>query len=189
MPTPGHITSEQAMLLEWETVQAAQANPSMFKPLYERYYEGIFKFVFKRIGEENDTADLTAQIFLRVLQKLNSYTFQGVPFSAWLYRIASNEVNQHFRNGQNKRVVVLEEERFKDMEQDMPDHEGLELTFDKLATVMQQLDLEEVNLIQMRFFEQKPFAEIAHILDITENNAKVKTYRLLARMKKMIDKL
>lgn len=188
MSASKHTLTQQAIEEEWQEVQAAQQNPAHFRVLYNRYYEPIFRFVFKRTLDEALSADLTAQVFLKALQNLASYTFKGVPFSAWLFRVASNEIAQYYRAQQKKRVVALEEERVKDIVEEYDDKAQLELDIHLLKEVMQELKEEEIELLELRFFEQRPFKEVAQILDITENNAKVKIYRLLQKMKKKFAK-
>ncbi len=179
--------TEETMLAEWAEVQAAQKNPARFRPLYERYYDPIFRFIFKRTGEEALCADICSQVFLKALQKLSTYTYKGVPFSAWLYRIASNEVAQHYRNSGKRRVVSIEENQLGEMMEEVDvrvDENQLQL----MLEVLDDMPLESMQLIEMRYFEQRPFKEIAQILNITESNAKVKTYRILERMKKKMNK-
>ncbi len=184
MSTSKHTLTQQAIEAEWQEVQKAQQNPAHFRVLYERYHEPIFRFVFKRTLEEALSADLTAQVFLKALQNLANYTFKGVPFSAWLFRIASNEIAQHFRKNKKRRVVALEDNHVQDIEVEYDDKAELEVDIDVLKHVIQNLKPPEVLLLELRFFEKRPFKEVADIMDITENNAKVKIYRLLQKMKK-----
>ena len=175
--------TKTAMQEEWLEIQAAQRNPARFAPLYQRYYEGIFRFIYRRTAKEALSADLCSQVFLKAMQKLDTYEFKGVPFSAWLYRIANNEVAQHFRKEQKNRIVSIEasnlSELFDEMEED-----NNEYLRNLLITTLDNLKPQDLELIEMRFFEQRAFKEIANILNITESNAKVKTYRILERMKK-----
>jgi RNA polymerase sigma-70 factor (ECF subfamily) len=184
MSTSKYTLTEQAIQAEWEEVQKAQQNPAHFRVLYERYYEPIFRFVYKRILEEALSADITAQVFLRAMQNLANYTYKGVPFSAWLFRIASNEIAQHFRKTKKRRVVALEENNVHEIEDEYEDKAALEVNIEVLKEVIQDLKPPEVMLLELRFFEKRPFKEVADILEITENNAKVKIYRLLQKMKK-----
>ncbi|WMX14336.1 MULTISPECIES: RNA polymerase sigma factor [unclassified Aureispira] len=184
MSTSKYTVTQQAMEDEWLEVQAAQQNPAKFRVLYNRYYEPIFRFVYKRTVDEVLAADLTSQVFLKAMQKIDKYVFKGVPFSAWLFRIASNEIAQHFRKQNKNRVVALEERTAQDLEEEYEDKEDLEINITVLKTVIQDLKPDEVELLELRFFEKRPFKEVADILDITENNAKVKIYRLLQKMKK-----
>lgn len=178
--------TNNALQAEWEQVQAAQQSPAAFAPLYDRYYEPIFRFVWKRTADEELAGDLTAHIFLKALQKLSSYSFRGLPFSSWLYRIAANEVTQHYRTATRNRVVAIDDSGIQAMAEEGEDWEGLEKNLAALKEAMQRLNEEEILMVEMRFFEQRPFAEIAEILSITENNAKVRMYRLLGKMKKWI---
>lgn len=177
--------SVEHMQEEWLEVQAAQRDPARFRPLYNRYYEPIFRFIFRRTNQEELTADICSQVFLKALQRLKSYSYKGVPFSAWLYRIASNEVAQHYRATQKNRVVSIEDSSFSDMidELDEQNTEGLR---QQLLATLDTLKDGDLQLIELRFFEQRSFREVAEITGITENNAKVRTYRILERMKKKL---
>ena len=171
------------MRAEWTEIQAAQRDPARFRPLYDRYYSPIFRYLLRRCGEEALAADLCAQTFLKGLQKLGSYTFRGVPFSAWLYRIASNELNMHFRATKKQRTVSLDDGQVDRM---LPEgDEGRDYALrDTMIAALQDLKPNELELIELRFFEQRPFKEIADLTGLTEANAKVKTYRILDRLRK-----
>ena len=183
MSEPQKTVSVAAMEAEWEEIQAAQQNPARFRPLYERYYEPIFRFVFRRTADSDLTADLCSQVFLKALQRLGAYQYRGVPFSAWLFRIASNEVAQHFRQNSQKRTVSIEENTLSEVAEEM-ELEGDIWHMEELVEALDTLKPADLALIELRFFEQRPFKEIAEILDITESNAKVKTYRILERLRK-----
>ena len=79
-------------------MEAARDNPAAFGVLYEKYFRQIYLFVFRRTDDEDIAADLTSEVFLKAMLSLKNLKFQGVPFSAWLYRIASNEINLHLPN-------------------------------------------------------------------------------------------
>jgi len=173
--------SQQAIDREWEEIQAAQRDPARFRPLYERYHEPIFRYIYRRTAEEPLTADICSQVFLKAMQKLGGYSYKGVPFSAWLYRIAANEVAQHYRNSQKQRVVSIQEGRLEEMDQfDYQVHRSA------LLSALDKLPQKDIEIIELRFFEQRSFKEVANILNITENNAKVRTYRVLDKLKKLI---
>jgi len=112
-----------------------------------------------------------------------------LPFSSWLYRIALNELNDFFRKNATKRTVNLEDNVINLLTADRSSNEDAEEHQQKLGMLkkaIQQLQAEDFLYIEMRFFEGRPFAEIAEILEITENNAKVKTYRILEKLKKIM---
>lgn len=188
----GERISDDELNVEWREVQAAQADPRAFKPLYQRYYEPIFRFIYRRCEDEATAADLCSQVFLKALRKLDTYEFRGLPFSAWLYRIAANEVTMFYRQQQRERVVSADTSLYHELvdedsveDDTITDQESLKHT---LRSALQRLKPEELSLIELRFFEQRPFAEIAEILDITEANAKMRTYRVLERLRKKMPK-
>ena len=185
MEVPKKTVSEEAMQKEWTVIRAAQKDPAKFRPLYDQYFEPIFRFIFRRTASENLSADICSQVFLKAIQQIGKYQFKGVPFSAWLYRIASNEVAQHYRNTQKNRVISLETTHLNDLIDEMS--QGLKENYQNaLILALDELRESDVQLIEMRFFEQRPFKEIADIIGITESNAKVKTYRILEKLKKII---
>ncbi|MEM6321928.1 MAG: sigma-70 family RNA polymerase sigma factor [Bacteroidota bacterium] len=180
--------SQLAMQEEWTEIQAAQKNPALFRSLYDRYYEPIFRFIHRRTADKSLTGDLTSEVFFKAMQKLPKYQFRGVPFSAWLYRIASNEVTQHYRNNQKNRVVSVETQTLPNLMVEMGDWET---TTEKplqelLIPCLNELKIKDLELIEMRFFEQRPFKEIADFLEITESSCKMRTYRVLERLKKIV---
>ncbi len=178
--------SDNSMLSEWKEIQAAQKDPKQFRPLYERYFENIFAFIQKRTGDHSLSGDICSQVFLKAMQKIGKYQYKGVPFSAWLYRIAHNEVAQHYRNNSKQRIVSIEEDQINDLIDELDYDFNKDILQDLLVLCLDQLSPDELNLIELRFFDKKPFKEIANILEITESNAKVKTYRITKKMKNII---
>ena len=185
MNDSGKTLSKEALLREWQEIQEAQQSPQHFQVLYDRYYESIFRFIFRRTADEALSADLCSQVFLKAMQKLPKYTYKGVPFSAWLFRIAANEIGQYFRSISKNRVVTLEDTHIQEMADEM---DAVELQ-DMQRTMIQALDqlkADDLEIIELRFFEQRAYKEIADILEISFRNAKVKVHRILMRLKKQI---
>jgi RNA polymerase sigma-70 factor (ECF subfamily) len=175
----GHPVEEE------QVIRDAQKNPESFRIIYEGYYKSIFRFVLHRVGDKEMTADLTSQVFLKALQKLNQFKFKGFPFSSWLYRIAVNECNDYFRRTKRSRVVVLEEEHAEMLYEEMFGNEALADLEAKLPLILERLSIEDIQYIELRFLEERPFKEVAEIIGVSENYAKVKTYRVLDKMKKL----
>lgn len=173
---------------EGKMLEAAKSDPQAFEPLYRRYFEGIFRFVYQRLDDADTAKDLTQQVFIKALEKLDKYEDRGLPFSSWLYRIAFNELNQHFRNNSKDRCLNLESAGVEEIMEEM-NEDRYEPYIEKLVEVMQQLEPENQALIEMRFFERRSFREIADILELTENNAKVRLYRLLEKLKLIITRV
>ena len=115
---------------------------------------------------------------------LSRFEYKGVPFSSWLYKIAFNELNQAFRSNKVKRTINIDStsvhEIIEEMEEGKEDYKPL------LRSAINSLSDTDLNLVEMRFFEKRPFKEIGNILEITENNAKVKLYRVLDNLREMM---
>jgi RNA polymerase sigma-70 factor (ECF subfamily) len=182
-----HHKTADDLRVELAIVEAAKSDPSKFGALYEKYYRQVFVFVFRRIGDEEHSGDIVANTFLKAMLALSKYTFKGVPFSAWLFRIASNEINMFFRKSNRERVVSLDKSDLGKMiaeSGESDSEENQKLLLRALAT----LSDEEMQLIELRFFEKRPFIEVGEIAGITENNAKVRTYRILDKLKQILTK-
>jgi RNA polymerase sigma-70 factor, ECF subfamily len=82
---------------EQDDIKRSQTDPEAFKPLYEKYFKKIFLFVLRRVGEKEIARDITQQVFLKALNSIRKFQLRGLPFSAWLFRIAINECNDYFR--------------------------------------------------------------------------------------------
>lgn len=177
-----HQTKTQ---LEAERLEilAAQRDPRRFGVLYERYYEQIYLFIFKRMQDEEQAGDVTSQVFLKAINNLKRYKFKGVPYSSWLYRIALNEVNQFFRDNKSQRHVSMESGGLyllmEEVEEEKDDSQ-----VQQMLRIMEDMSSDDIQMIELRYFEKMPFKEIADIYNITENNAKVRLYRILGKMKK-----
>jgi len=181
-----HATADQ-MNQEQVQVEAAKRDPNLFAPLYNKYYKQIFGYVYQRMEDKETAFDVTAQVFLKALTNLHRYEFKGVPFASWLYRIAQSEVYQMFRDKKAQRTVNADVGDLKFIFEEIEESYYDDYT-PKVMKLIKELPEEELKLIEMRFFEKRPFKEIAEILEITENNAKVKLYRILERIKKAITK-
>lgn len=173
---------------EWALIQKAQKDLASFAPLYEKYYKSIFLFIHRRIAEDTLTADLTALVFSKALYNLHKYQFKGVPFSAWLYRIALNEIQGYYRKSKKERIVSFTTDTLLILSKDIHEEEKIleEEREEKLFESLQKLSQEEMEYIELRFFEGRSFKEIAYIRQVTENNAKVKTYRIIERLRNIL---
>ena len=175
--------SEAEILQEYSILDRAKKKPQAFGELYEKYFDRIFNFVYRQTDDEDLTADLTSQTFLIALKNVDRYQFRGVPFSAWLYKIASNEINKHYRKQKQTKVFSIEEVRIRELMEQV-DEEYNEEIIHRLMNYLKELPTDMLQVLELRFFEDKDFKEIAFILDITESGAKMRTYRALDRLRK-----
>lgn len=182
-----HHVSSSRHEEELSIIQKAKQNHQAFEPLYSRYFEEIFRFVYQRLDDKDLAKDITQQAFIRAMQNISKFEDRGLPFKSWLYRIAYNELNMHFRKNANDRTINVDDEGMENMADELL-VDAYEDLYQPLAKLLKDLNQDQLALIEMRFFEKRSFAEIGDILQITENNAKVKLYRLLDKLKERLNK-
>lgn len=177
-----HQTNEQ-ILVEQDLIRAAKGDSSKFGALYKKYYEQIFLFILKRVESEDTAADITSQVFLKALVNLSKYRDMGLPFSSWLFRIARNELYDLSSQNKIEMVVSIEHKGVAKIIREIGDEAKEDDS--KLYAALEELDNDEMELIELRYFDKYSFKEVGEILEITENNAKVRTYRVIDKLKKL----
>lgn len=177
----GEISTEARL------IDQAKGDPKHFEILYRRYHPDMFRYIYHKVRDEELAGDLTSQVFVKALAKLKKYQHRGLPFSAWLYRIAINEVNQYFRKAKRTCYVTVEDAGLEGLQEAMEDVGDQEAMLAALRDVLTGMPDKDVTLIDLRFFEQRPFKEIGDVLGITEANAKAKTYRILKKMRERME--
>lgn len=179
-----HFQPPSLILEEQKIIDRAKKDPSHFAPIYKNYHEKIFRYVFKRVSDEELAYDITSCVFVKALTNLYKYENRGVPFSSWLFRIAKSELYQSFRDKKAQRTVSIDSLQIGEMMDEFNVEENSR-NREILIKILPKLKENQLQLIEMRFFEKRSFREIGEILDITENNAKVKTFRALLRLKEL----
>lgn len=168
-------------------IDEAKSNPEKFAAIYDKYVEQIYRYVYRRVNDQATAEDLVSQTFYDALSHLKSYQFKGYPFSAWLYKIAHNNVLKWYRTSSRYQKVDLEEvaelkDESANLEQDLDvQEEGL-----GVREAMDRLEYEERELIRLKYFEEVSNIEIGQIMGITANNVGVKLYRALKRLKQLM---
>jgi RNA polymerase sigma factor (sigma-70 family) len=162
----------------------AQKNPALFQTIYEQWATPVYQYFHFRTGDMFSAEDLTSQLFLTALQALPRYRHQG-HFAAWLFTIARNLANDHYRAG--AREVPLEQ-----VEQVAAPHDpaGEVAQADEiryLRKVILQLPDEEQELIRLRYVAELSFADMAIILNRREDAVKKSLYRLQARLQSLLE--
>lgn len=175
--TPDALREE----LQWVT--QAKLDPKKFEPLYRKYYTPILRYLKQRVIDQETAHDLVSQVFIKAINKIHQYEFRGVPFGSWLYRIAKSELYQQFREDKFKHVVQIDTIQIAVFEDFFLENEEQEMNRKRLMEALQFLKPEQLQLIELRFFEQLSFKEIGEQLGLTENNAKVKTFRALEKLR------
>ena len=175
--------SQNQLLSENDIVEAAKKDPKQFEALYKKYYEQIFRYIHQRMDDKEMAFDIASQVFLKAMINLPKYKYKGVPFSSWLYRIAMSEVYQSFKDKKSTRTVNVDTSNVEDIIEEVEEDNTEEMR-QVLIEVIGDLPEVELQIIEMRYFEKRSYREIGDILGMTENNAKVKAYRIVEKLKK-----
>ncbi len=168
-------------------VARAKTDSAAFGELYERYIGRIYNYLYYRTGNIHDAEDLTARVFQRALSGLDRYTPRGLPFSAWLYRIAHNLVANWHRDQGRRQHLPLHEIGVQDLRglsAEAP--EALAETKEEQARLMlaiRRLPEERQQLLVLKFVEQLSNAEIGVVLDRSEGAVKSLYHRTLLALR------
>ncbi|MEI6123187.1 MAG: sigma-70 family RNA polymerase sigma factor [Bacteroidota bacterium] len=187
MITVSTLNNNRPAIAETESlIKAAIENIIEFSKLYDLYYVSVFRFIYKRNGNKEHSADITSTVFLKAMEHLKSYQFRGIPFEAWLLRIASNEIVNYFREKKLQLTYNLDSKEIKNMS-DKIEESDHEENWQRLVNAMQKLRPDEMELLHLRYFDGFSFLQIGAICHITENNAKVKMHRILQSLKNKLN--
>ena len=178
-----HFNPKQILSEEGEITQAKK-DLKHFNVLYDRYYVRIFQYIYQRVQTKNQAKDITSETFIKAMENISTYKFMGVPFASWLFRIAQNEIYLQHKKTKKLRQVNFSTKNIIDVAEEI--EETTENNLPLVVEAIKKLNNEETELIEMKYFEKRSYAEIASILNITENNAKVKTFRVIQKLKETI---
>jgi len=181
-----HIDQSQ-INAEEEEIRLAQKDAKAFEPLYTRYFERISRYVYHRVEDQETAFDITSTVFYNALNKLSCYKNKGFPFSSWLYKIAFNEIQQHYRRTRSQPVLSLNAKGLSDIVESLPENK-YPINDEQLFTALEALKEDEIEIINMRFFENRSFKEMAGILEMGESACKMKVYRILEKIKLTFNK-
>ena len=175
---PGAETEERLL------VEAAQRDPARFAQLYETNFERVYAYIARRVPDRSEAEDLTADVFHRALASLPRFEWRGLPFAAWLIRIAANAIADRWKHS-------AQERDFYDL--DWRDDEtqieaGLEEAEQRahVFRLVDELPDDQRRVIVMRFADEKSVREIAQELGRSEGAVKQLQFRGLDRLRKRL---
>ena len=158
-------------------IEAAQADPARFVELYDRNVDRIYAYVSRRAGSRSVAEDVTSEVFEQALSNIGKFEWRGVPFAAWLFRIAANALADHWkREGRDSHELPPE----------IPDereHQDLERRV-SLFQLVDRLPDAQRRVIQMRFVEDRSIREVAAALDRSEGAIKQLQLRAIDALRK-----
>ncbi|MCC9077753.1 sigma-70 family RNA polymerase sigma factor [Litorilinea aerophila] len=175
--------AEEALLVE-----QARQDPAAFGILYERYVDRIYAYIFHRVGNTQDAEDLTARTFYRALDRLDSYEDRGLPFSAWLFRIAHNLVANWHRDRKRRHFLSLDRLWFHGHSQESPEERvEEEERLAALSAAIERLPEERKNLLFYKFGSRLSNLEIGELMNKSESAIKSLYFRTLAALRKDLE--
>ena len=175
-PKPSPIQADERGLLE-----AAQRDPAGFAALYELHFDRVYLFIARRVGNRDVAEDLTADVFHRALANLRNFEWRGVPFEAWLLRIAANAIND--RAKRKGRELSVEDPPEMGAEPDLTDIEDGE----RLFGLVNSLPEDQKRVILMRFADEESIRAIAHRLKRSEGAVKQLQFRGLETLRTKLE--
>jgi len=168
--------------------KAIQGDKEAFSRLYERHVTKIYNYIYYRTGNTNDAEDLTARVFYRAMGSIQRYQQKGVPFSAWLYRIAHNMVANWHRDNSRKREVPLDDQinlPFKGEQPEMTLLKNQETH--NLLLIIQSLPAERQQLVILKFVEGLSNSEISLVMNRSEGAIKSLYHRTLETLRQKMN--
>mgnify|MGYP000151761500 CR=1 FL=1 len=168
-----------------ELVDLAKAgDKDAFGELYERYMEKIYSYIYYRTGNHHDAEDLTARVFYRAMGHIETYTERGVPFQAWLYRIAHNLIANWHRDRGRRKIIALDEFIAVNLKSDAPDRQAEENEErETLINAVRRLPEERQQLLTLKFVDHLSNADIGVIMNRTEGAIKSLYHRTLIALR------
>ena len=167
-----------------ELVARAREDPSAFGQLYERYVTKIYNYVYYRTGNHHDAEDLTGRVFYRALMHIDRFVDRGVPFSAWLYRIAHNLVANWHRDHSRRQELSLEDITLTGALRETPEV-ATEANEDhaRLMRAIRDLPTERQELLILKYVQNLSNAEIGEIMGRSEGAIKSLYHRTLLSLR------
>ncbi len=164
--------------------RAQRCDPEAFGKLYECYADRVYGYILLKIGDATEAEDLTEQVFLRALENINSFSWRGVPFIAWLFRIARNQVIDYIRA--RKTTLPLETAVTLSCSEPGPE-EMLELNISRkeLVWAVSQLTEAQQQVIALKFAGGLRNAEAAQVMNKSEGAIKALQHSAIAALRRI----
>jgi len=161
-------------------VEAARRDPSRFAELYELHFERVYAYVMRRVGNRQEAEDITSEVFHQALAKIGNFEWRGVPFAAWLLRIAANATADRWREKAREHGNPGEEasEEF--------DFESADESA-RLFRMVKELPMDQRLVVEMRFAEEKSIKEIAEAIGKTEGAVKQLQFRAIRNLRSQME--
>ena len=160
-------------------IEAAQRNPARFVDLYEMYFDRVYAYVSYRVESRAMTEDLVADVFQQALANLRRFEWRGAPFSAWLFRIAANEIADHAERLGRERALDPPPELEEADQEEAQDRA-------KVFAFLRDLPEDQRKVLELRFVEEKSVREAAELMERSEGAIKQLQFRGLENLRARI---
>ena len=166
---------------ERRLVEAAQKDAARFAELYENNFERVYAYVVRRVGDRAETEDLTSEVFHHALANLRRFEWRGIPFAAWLFRIAANLIADRWQR-QGREALTDDAEKIESAQASSMRLEDV----DRKATLFRLVDTlpaEQRRVVVLRFVEEKSIKEVAREIRKTEGAVKQLQFRAVTALR------
>lgn len=173
-------------------IEQAKREPEAFGLLYEKYINRIYNYIYFRVGSAQDAEDITTRVFMKAYDNIGRYRHMGLPFSAWLYRIAHNQVANFHRDNSRGREISIDEMLMPppQLKTDHPESSALKQeSINYLMNLINDLHTDKRELIMLKFVHKLSNEEIARALGRTEGAIKSLYHRTLLELRDHMDRL
>ena len=179
-----------------EVVERAQnKDRDAFGSLFDLYYDKVLNYVFRRVLNTEYAKDITSNTFLKALKNLDQFEWRNGPFSfsGWIFKIATNEVNQYFRK-QNRYKLTIDDPDFKELGDNNKIAEEIEKKIDNdkhlliLNKAIKQLKPIYQDILHLKYFEEMSYEEISQVLQKNESTIRVYSKRAKEELRIILEK-
>ncbi len=172
---------------EFAAVEAAKTgDQEALSALYGHYFPRVYRYVAARLLNSEDAEDVTTEVFLRIIDNIQGFTWRGLPFGAWVFRIARNEVVSHVRKQKVRGNAAQIDESIPDSSGDHAGAIELQFTIAEVRMAAEKLPEAQRQVIALRFGAGLSVAETAAALKKTENNVKVLQHKAIAKLQTLV---
>ncbi|MBN1954333.1 MAG: sigma-70 family RNA polymerase sigma factor [Anaerolineae bacterium] len=166
--------------------QAKKGRPAAFAEIYDRHQPAIYRYIFYRVGDVEIAEDLTAEVFVRLVEKIGHFTYRGRPLLAWLYTIARNLITDHYRRA--GRTATMPEDEQLVCEKKLPEEYAQRaLTRQWLAAAIANLTPDQRDVILMKFVADLDNATVARVLHKSVGAVKALQHRALTTLRRILE--
>ena len=177
------MPDDEARLIQ----RAKQGAPAAFTEIYDLHQPAIYRYVYYRVSEAATAEDLTAEVFVRLVEKIDRFTYHGRPLLAWLYTIARNLITDHYRRTGQATMLPLDDQLVAETD-DLEEAAERGLAQRRLAAALPHLTEDQRQVVLLKFIEGLSNAEVAQVLGKPVGAVKSLQHRALAALRRILER-